>query len=154
MEIIEFLTNDNKEYWLGKLSKCKWSAGKVLYDLLVKGTAEEYLGKKPRVYMLTEGGELMSFCTLSQKDNVPGYRLTPWVGFVYTFPKYRGHRFSQMLLRHCEKEAYNDGYRNVYISTSHVGLYEKYGYEFYDWQKDNNGDNARIYKKRLKKYES
>ena len=149
MEVIEYFTTDNKQHWLSQLGKCKWTAGKVLYEQLKNGLTELRIGSDPKVFLLTDGDKLVSFCALSKKDDVPGYRLTPWIGFVYTFPQYRGHRFAGILLGHAEHIAYSEGFRNIYISTRYNGLYEKYGYELYDWQPDNNGDNAMIYMKRL-----
>ena len=99
--------------------------------------------------MLTEGSELVSFCTLAEKDDIQPTDLTPWIGFVYTFPKYRGKRYITKLLSEAEKIAFNEGARYTYISTDHIGLYEKYGYEFYKTQEDINGEMARIYRKAL-----
>ena len=150
MEIIEYFSSDRKDHWLARLGKCRWSAGKLLYSLLKNGTSEQFLGVHPRVLMLIDGDKLVSFCTLAQKDDIPDYRLTPWIGFVYTFPEYRGHRFVGKLIAKAERTAYAEGFRNIYISTGHTGLYEKYGYTFYEKQKDINGHNSRIYIKRLK----
>lgn len=36
--------------------------------------------------------------------------------------------------------AKNDGAKQVYISTGETGLYEKYGYSFYQMMKDMNGE--------------
>lgn len=37
----------------------------------------------------------------------------------------------------------------IYISTNHIGLYEKYGYEFYKMEKDIEGKDSRVYRKAL-----
>ena len=41
-----------------------------------------------------------------------------------------GRRYAGKLLDWCERMAINTGKENIYISTDHIGLYEKYGYEF------------------------
>lgn len=69
--------------------------------------------------------------------------------FVYTFPKYRGHRYVGRLIEYAETLAKADGKDSVYISTNHNGLYEKYGYEFYQMMKDIGGEDSRVYIKRL-----
>ena len=38
-------------------------------------------------------GMKLSFCTYAEQDDVREPALTPWVGFVYTFPGYRGKRY-------------------------------------------------------------
>ena len=34
MEIIEYYSSQNKEYWLNEIGKSDWGAGKYLYSLL------------------------------------------------------------------------------------------------------------------------
>ena len=48
-------------------------------------------------------------------------------------------------------EAAEDGMEYVYISTNHEGLYEKYGYAFYQMMKDIGGEDSRVYRKCVKK---
>ena len=55
-------------------------------------------------------------------------RFTPWVGFVYTFPAFRGKRHMGQLLDHAAVLARLEGKEAIYISTGETGLYEKYGY--------------------------
>ena len=43
--------------------------------------------------------------------------------------------------------AKQSGYENVYISTDHVGLYEKYGFEFVGTIKTIYGGESRVYRK-------
>ena len=149
MEITEYFGCGRKERLLLELGKCEWEAGKLLYDLLKSGTAETFLGENPRIFMLTEGDRLVSFCTLARKDDIPDCELSPWIGFVYTFPEYRGHRFVGRLIAHAENTAREEGFGRVFISTGHTGLYEKYGYAFHEIRKDINGCDSRIYEKVL-----
>lgn len=44
------------------------------------------------------------------------------------------------------EQARMDGYDAVYISTDHIGLYEKYGAVFMENSKDLWGGNTRIYR--------
>ena len=41
------------------------------------------------------------------------------------------------------------GRETVYISTDHIGLYEKYGYDFFKTAKSVGGEETRIYRKKL-----
>lgn len=148
MKIIEFYAANDKQYWLEKIRECDWNAGKYLYELLKNEKLRTLVGKDAKVLMLTDGKDLLSFCTLSEKDEIPT-NLTPWIGFVYTFPNYRGNRFAGELLNHAESLAKKDGAKNIYISTDHIGLYEKYGYEFFKTAKTIAGEDSRIYTKRL-----
>lgn len=66
-----------------------------------------------------------------------------------TFPEYRGNHYSNLLLGYVEKIVYDLGFEKIYISTKHIGLYEKYGYEFGQMMADWRGDEQRIYYKML-----
>ncbi|NLG04274.1 MAG: GNAT family N-acetyltransferase [Clostridia bacterium] len=149
MNIIEYFRTDNKEYWLSKIKECDWGAGQFLYELLKNQKLMEYVGKNTKVLMLVEGENLISFCTLADKDDIQPTELTPWIGWIYTFPNYRGHRYVGKLLSYAEELAKVDGMNDIYISTNHNGLYEKYGYEFYKMMKDMQGEDSRVYVRHL-----
>jgi len=149
VNIIEYFRTDNKEYWLSKIKECDWGAGQFLYELLKNQKLMEYVGKNTKVLMLVEGENLISFCTLADKDDIQPTELTPWIGWIYTFPNYRGHRYVGKLLSYAEELAKVDGMNDIYISTNHNGLYEKYGYEFYKMMKDMQGEDSRVYVRHL-----
>ena len=147
MEVIEYFKSDNKEHWLSQLGKCDWSAGRRLRDLLRDGRLQEYVGENTEVLMLVDGESLVSFCTLADMDDIQPTELTPLIGWVYTFPEYRGRRCFGQLLDYAENLAQDAGHDCAYISTNHVGLYEKYGCEFFATMKDIDGDDSRVYVK-------
>ena len=147
MIVQEFFSSDNKEHWIREIKKCDWGAGKWLAELLERQKLEETVGKGAQVPMLTDGDSLVSFCTFAPLDEIQPTELCPWIGFVYTFPQYRGHRYVGMLLEWCEGAAASMGRENVYISTDHCGLYEKYGYHFLNEQTTIYGEKTRVYYK-------
>ena len=150
MEIIGYYSSENKEHWLSEIKKSQWSAGQFLHKLLSDDTFKDTVGESSDVLMLTEGDELISFCTLAEKDDIQPTELTPWIGFVYTFPQYRGHRYSEKLLSYAEEKAKEKFFDKIHISTNHIGLYEKFGYELYSIMKDIDGEGSRVYIKELK----
>ena len=145
MNIIEYFSTNNKEYWLSKIKESDWGAGQFLYELLKNQKLKEYVGENTKVLMLVDGGDLISFCTFAEKDDIQPTELTPWIGWVCTFPHYRGHRYVGKLLSYAEALAKTDGINSIYISTNHNGLYEKYGYEFFEMMKDMHGEDSRVY---------
>ncbi|MBO5387197.1 MAG: GNAT family N-acetyltransferase [Lachnospiraceae bacterium] len=149
MEIIEFFSTDNKEYWLSKIKECDWGAGQYLEKLLREEKLKQLVGESTMVLMLVDGDKLVSFCTFAEKDDIQPTDLTPWIGWVYTFPDYRGKRYAGKLLGHAEALAKEAGIKNIYISTNHIGLYEKYGYEFFQVMKDIEGEDSRVYVRNL-----
>ncbi len=149
MEIIEYFSSENKEHWLSEIGKSDWGAGNFLKELLETGKLKETVGENAEVLLLSEGEELVSFCTFADFDDIQPTELTPWIGFVFTFPKFRGNRHAGKLLAYAEKLAKKKGFEKIHISTNHVGLYEKYGYEFFKIMKDIDGEDSRVYIKNL-----
>lgn len=149
MEFLEYFSSENKEHWLQKIEECDWDAGKYLAYLLKTNGLSNLVGEGSRVLMLTDGDELVSFCTLAKYDDVQPTELTPWSGWIYTFPAYRGRHLAGKLLEYAENLARKDGAVALHISTNHDGLYEKYGYEFLKYEKDVEGEDTKVYIKRL-----
>ncbi len=150
MRIINYFESDNKDHWLSEIRKADWGAAEFLYELLSQGTFFSATGENSKVLLLTEDSKLISFCTYAGKDDIQPTELSPWVGFVYTFPEYRGHRYVGLLMDEVERLAKKNGVSEVYISTNHVGLYEKYGCVFMTEMKDMDGELSRIYVKKIK----
>ena len=147
MEIINYFESERRDHWLRELSRCDWGAGVYLHELLRDGTFFNAVGEGSRVLLLTEGDELISFCTYAQKDDIQPTELTPWMGFVYTFPQHRGHRYVGLLLVEIRRLAKAQHVEQVYISTNHVGLYEKYGCTYLTQMRDMDGEPSRVYVK-------
>ena len=149
MEIKELFCTENKEYWIEQIGKSDWSAGQFLYQLLTENRLKKLCGETTRVFMLTDDEKLVAFCALEELDDVRDTELGPWIGFVYTFPQYRGHRHMGILLDAAYDAAKIDGAKEIYISTGETGLYEKYGYSFYQMMKDMHGEDSRVYRREV-----
>ena len=144
MEIINFFESSNKSVLIEKISAVDWSAAQFLKALLLEDRFYEMLGGWGELFLLMEGEKLISFLTFTGQDSVRDESLTPWIGFVYTAPEHRGHRYAGLLLAHAEKVAVQRGYRRIYIATDHIGLYEKYGYTYQEDRIDYWNDPQRV----------
>ena len=149
MDILEYFSLEDKAFWADQIENSDWGAGKYLAYLLKENKFFDMVGKKSKVLMLCDDKNLISFCTLAEFDDVQPTSLTPWIGFIYTCPNYRGKRLAGKLLSHAEALARCDGATHTYISTNHIDLYEKYGYEFFETMKDIEGEDTRVYRKKL-----
>lgn len=149
MEIINYFESEKQAELTAKISACDWSAAGFLTELLQKDTFNETLGGWGDLYLLMDGENLVSFATFTGQDAVRDESLYPWIGFVFTKPEYRGHRYAGLLLSHAEAKAAIMGHGRVYIATDHVGLYEKYGYEYLENRIDCWGDDMRVLYKNL-----
>jgi GNAT superfamily N-acetyltransferase len=149
MQIIEYFSSPEKEQLIEKIEASDWTAGRFLGELLRNGTFFDMLGGTGEVFLLMDGDDLASFLTLTGQDSIRDETMTPWVGFVFTFPQHRGHRYAGILLEHAEKMAASRGHQRLYIATDHVGLYEKYGYTYLENRIDYWGSDERILFKEL-----
>lgn len=149
MKIIEYFTTENKEYWLNEIGKSDWEHGQYLYQLLRENKLKSMVGETALVPLLVEGDKLISFCTFAPLDDIQPTDLSPWIGFAYTFPQYRGHRYLGLLLDYAQCIATVMGREYIHISTGYTGLYEKYGYEFFKMEKDISGEDSYVYRKAL-----
>ncbi|MBQ7678882.1 MAG: GNAT family N-acetyltransferase [Butyrivibrio sp.] len=141
------LTAAEQAHWREAISASDWRGGQNLYRLLAEDELRtpEWIGEGAQLFLLTEGERQCGFCTLAGNDDVPDTPLKPWVGFVYTFPEWRGGHNFGTLLAHVVERARTEGHTAVYVSTDHIGLYEHYGFVFREQAKDLWGGDTRVY---------
>lgn len=148
MKFIDFFLTEQKETLVTKIGEADWGAAKFLARLLKEGSFHDVLGNGT-LFLLMDGEQPVSFVTLTQQDCVDDKTLYPWLGFFFTFPEYRGNRYGGMLLDHAAEEARKQGYEKVYLATDHVGLYEKYGFTYWENRIDVYNEDSRIYIRNL-----
>ena len=146
MEILSYFETKNPEFWLKKIGESDWTAGQFLHQLLKENRLRKLIGDSSKLFLLTDGSSLVSFCTYGERDDIPDTDLTPWMGFVYTFPDYRGRRLMGKLISRVRETAREDGFDALYISTREAGLYEKYGAKKIVKMKDTQGQESDIYR--------
>ena len=151
MRIVDYFGLDESERARvrRRLGESEWRAGAFLKRQLEAGTFHWRYGAGSRLLLGMEGESLAAFCTLAGKDDVENTPLTPWIGFVYTYPEYRGERRSGRLIERACALARADGFERVYLSSNEVGLYEKYGFTYLTRMKDAWGEDTGVYCRRL-----
>lgn len=149
MKVLHFYQTSNQRHWITEIAKSDWRAGRYLAEVLENDKLKKLCGETSEVLLLTENDRLISFCTFAEQDEIYDTDMKPWLGFVYTFPKYRGNRYIGKLIEHACIAAVEQGYNAVYVSTDQQGLYEKFEFEFIDIKMSVYGENSRIYKRKL-----
>ncbi len=151
LQIKDYFQLDSQEqkYWLAKIGESDWRAGKYLFQLLSDGQFKNLCGETSTLFLLTQGDNLISFCSFTERDEIPETELTPWIGFVFTFPAFRGKRHIAKLMDHICSLAKNQGFKKIYISTDQKGLYENFGFSFLKILKEVNGYDSLVYQKEL-----
>ena len=139
------LSSAEQKHWIDRIAAGDWQAAPYLAEHLRLNTFRSRYGSDGKVLLLTDGNQLISFCTLVRQDEIPDNTLLPWIGFVYTFPAYRGHRYSQKIISHACAIAKAEGHHHIYLSSSEKGLYEKYGFTPYKRMKTFSGDFTQVF---------
>lgn len=138
-----------QKLWLTKIGSSDWRAGKYLFQILSDGSFRRLYGEKSKVFLLTQGNDLISFCSYAEKDDIPETELTPWIGFIYTFPEFRGKRRIGKLIERIHHLAKEQGYKSLYVSTDQKGLYENFGFSFLQEAKDSRGEPSLVYQMKI-----
>lgn len=146
MQVLDFEKTTDQEYWLEEIGKSEWRAAPYLVSLIREKKFKAEYGGSSKLLLLTDGDRLISFCTYVEQDEISDPGLTPWAGFVYTFPAFRGLKRMGKLLEHVYALAKADGFKTLYISTEEVGLYEKYGFTFWKTMTNRFGEETRVYR--------
>ena len=100
MKVIEYFDCENSAFWLEKMEKCDWDAGKYLAYLLKTNGLCALVGEGTRVLLLVDGEELISQCVVyPMKVRIFSqiYDMGGLTG-VGTYPEYANHGLMNKLL--------------------------------------------------------
>jgi N-acetylglutamate synthase-like GNAT family acetyltransferase len=126
----------NAKEYSGGVKKCseyihsKWGNkdNYLFYHDLVLHSFES--GKKiPQFYVLLKNEDIIGCYCLITNDLVSRQDLFPWFACLFIEEKERGNEYGKMLLEHGYSQALKAGFSKIYLTTSHDGYYEKYGWE-------------------------
>jgi len=103
----------------------------------------------PQWYLLEKDNEIIGCAGLITNDFISRMDLYPWICAIFIEEGHRGNAYGSLLIDKAKLDAKNAGFEMVYLSTSHVGFYEKYGFNyvgqgFHPW-----GEESRIYEIKL-----
>ena len=103
---------------------CSWDACARMAAFMREGRFTD----GERLFVAEENGILMGFCALMQAQGFPGPEYAPLVKWIFVEEKYRGKRLSQKLIDRAAAYAKETGCGEIFLTTWHRGLYEKYGF--------------------------
>ncbi len=124
---INFMTNESS-LWKETIhfaENCSWKAG----NFLAQRMNENFFQGYERVICVRNNNEIIAFCTFVKKDELrDNSEFSPFVGFVFVKENYRGNRISEFMINSVGEYAKTIGFKDFYIVSNEVGLYEKYGF--------------------------
>jgi N-acetylglutamate synthase-like GNAT family acetyltransferase len=84
----------------------------------------------PQWYVLEKDGVLVGCAGLITNDFISRMDLYPWICALFVEEEHRGHEYGLLLIEKAKADARKAGFDSVYLSTDHIGYYEKYGFEY------------------------
>jgi len=99
----------------------------------------------PRWYLLKDQGEIVGCAGLITNDFISRMDLYPWICALYIEKSHRGLNLGKLLIQAALDDAKAGGFSHCYLSTDHVGYYEKFGFKnigigYHPW-----GETSSIY---------
>lgn len=124
---------------------CSWGAGKNLAKKMLNHDFTDW----ERVIIATEQDHIAGYCTIAKTDCIPNIAYTPFIGFMFVDENYRGKRLSQRLIIYAMEYLKELGFKEVYLVSDHINLYEKYGFKVIDKKIAPWGEEEKIYIQKL-----
>jgi GNAT superfamily N-acetyltransferase len=120
---------------------------RAVYNPFTDVLGEIYTGDKvlPQCYMMLKEGKIIGFYQLVEQELLLRKDLSPWITCVFIDGKEQGKRLSSKLLEHGRTAAGKLGYLKVYLTTSHIQFYEKFGFREIGLDKFITGLPSKIY---------
>ena len=136
MEIINIKEIDNYLNEYIELCSNEWGSIKNNKELedYIKIKKDKILNsdKVISILGLIDNSLLIGFISLFKYDGEERKDLTPWYATMYVKKEYRNKGYSKMLNDAIIEEVKRLGYNKVYLKSSLVNYYEKFGFKYID----------------------
>jgi predicted N-acetyltransferase YhbS len=101
--------------------------------------------KLPQAYVLTKDGSAVGWVGLCVNDPLETDAFTPIVGPLMIAESERNRGFGGLLLYHARREAAELGFDTVYLTSQHIGYYERFGFREIDMTRYIGGKPTKVY---------
>jgi GNAT superfamily N-acetyltransferase len=123
----------------------KWSSvSRIIYDDSITYSLSTS-SPLPQWYLLEKDNEIIGCAGLITNDFISRMDLYPWVCAVFIEEAHRGNAYGSLLLNKAKEDSMKAGFSNLYLCTSHIGYYEKYGFSYIGQGYHPWGEESRIY---------
>lgn len=134
------LNNDLLQF----IENCSWNEAKVHLTEVVKNNT---LTDWETFFVAVINGKIVGMASVMKEDYYPLPEVTPWVSSVFVSEEFRGHRISGKLIEYANDYLARLGFKQSYIPSEYVGLYEKYGYHYITDITNYGGGTDHLYEK-------
>ena len=103
----------------------------------------------PRWYLLindsSNNSKIVGCFGLIVNDFNSRQDLWPWIAALYVEESERGQSLGGMMLAHGITESRRLGFNKLYLTTDHIGYYEKFGFAYLGQCYSHDGEPGRLY---------
>jgi N-acetylglutamate synthase-like GNAT family acetyltransferase len=149
MKVISIRENPDYKDQAIKYFQSKWqTVWPIIYEDCISHSLNT-MNPLPQWYLLEKGGVTIGCAGLITNDFISRMDLYPWVCAIYIDEKHRGNNYGSLLIDKAKTDAKKAGFEYLYLSTDHIGYYEKQGFEYigqgyHPWREE-----SRIYQHKL-----
>lgn len=123
----------------------KWGVAALAYTESMEEAVRSSTGVPAWYVVLDEEGEIIAGAGVIANDFHKRVDLTPNICALFVEEAYRRQGLAKALLKHACAELAGNAIPDVYLVTSHTGLYERYGWEFLCMAEEDGGEMIRMY---------
>ena len=84
----------------------------------------------PQWYLLEKDSVIIGCAGLIANDFISRMDLYPWLCALFIDENHRGNFYSSLLINKAKEDTAKAGFERMYLSTAHVGFYEKLGFTY------------------------
>ncbi|MDD3501754.1 MAG: GNAT family N-acetyltransferase [Candidatus Cloacimonetes bacterium] len=103
----------------------------------------------PQWYLLEKDAMIIGCAGLITNDFISRCDLYPWICALFIEKEHRGNAYGSLLIEKAKQDAKLGGFSSLYLSTDHIGYYEKYGFNYIGIGYHPCGESSRIYEIKL-----
>lgn len=149
MKIISVRENPERKDLVIKYFQSKWkSVWPIIYDDCISHSITSN-NPLPQWYLLEKDEEIIGCAGLITNDFISRMDLYPWICAIYIDEKHRGNNYGSLLIDKAKDDAKKAKFEHLYLSTDHIGYYEKLGFEYIGQGYHPWGEESRIYQCKL-----
>lgn len=103
----------------------------------------------PQWYIMEKEDLIIGCAGLITNDFISRMDLYPWICAIFIDEKYRGNNYGSLFLEKAKNDAIGAGFKYLYLCTSHIGYYERYGFKYIGQGYHPWNEESRIYEVEL-----